>query len=151
MWGYIDVNVNAVKHQAKLLEWKEHIAACRSSGLSVKQWCQENGCSPKTYYHWEREGLGKVREIERTASQPVLTELAVAKPLPEYLAANTSFVPAAVIRFGQVGLELSNAVSAELLSPLKGLIRLNPFASFSKHLYFPSPVLPTTAVRAFFL
>ena len=54
----------------------------------------------------------------------MLTELAVAKPLPEYHAANTSFIPAAVIRFGQVELELSNAVSAELLSQLKGLMRL---------------------------
>ena len=109
------MNVNAVKHQAKLLEWKERVAAYRSSGLSVKQWCQENGCSPKTYYNWEREVLGKVRENERTESLPVLTELAIAKPLPEHHAANTSFVPAAVIRFGQVELELSNAVSAELL------------------------------------
>lgn len=118
------MNVNAVKHQAKLLEWRERVAACRGSGLSVKQWCQENGCSPKTYYNWEREVLGKVREIERTASQPVLAELAVAKPLPEHHAASASFVPAAVIRFGQVELELSNAVSAELLSHLKGLMRL---------------------------
>ena len=76
------------------------------------------------YYHWEREVLGKVREIERTASQPVLAELAVAKPLPEHHAANTSFVPAAVIRFGQVELALSNTVSSELLSHLKGLMQL---------------------------
>ena len=118
------MNVNAVKHQAKLLAWKEKVAVCRSSGLSVKRWCQENGCSPKTSYHWEREVLGKVREIERTESRPVLTELVVAKPQPEHHAANTSFVPAAVIRFGQVELELSNTVSAELLSHLKGLMRL---------------------------
>ena len=118
------MNVNAVKHQAKLLEWKERVATCRSSGLSVKRWCQENGCSPKTYYHWEREVLGKVRELERTESRPVLTELAVAKPLPEYHAADVSFVPAAVIRFGQMELALSNTVSAELLSHLKGLMQL---------------------------
>ena len=54
----------------------------------------------------------------------MLTELVVAKPLPEHHAANTPFVPAAVIRFGQVELELSNTVSAELLSHLKGLMRL---------------------------
>lgn len=118
------MNVNAVKHQAKLLEWKERVAACRSSGLSVKRWCQENGCLSKPYYRWEREILGKVREIERTENQPVLTELAVAKPLPEHHTANTLFVPTAVIRFGQVELELSNTVSAELLSQQKGLVRL---------------------------
>lgn len=28
--------------------------------MSVKHWCRENGCSPKTYYLWEQEILGKV-------------------------------------------------------------------------------------------
>ena len=54
------MDVNAVKHQAKLLEWKDRVADCRSSGMSVKEWCEENGCSPKTYYRWEQEILGKV-------------------------------------------------------------------------------------------
>ena len=43
---------------------------------------------------------------------------------PVAYAANTSFVPAAVIRFGQMELALSNTVSAELLSHLKGLMQL---------------------------
>lgn len=117
------MNVNAVKHQAKLLEWKERVADCRSSGMSVKHWCEENGCSPKTYYRWEQEILGKVRQIAKVESQPVLAELPVAKPAPERSKKRDPFVPAAVIRFGQVELELSNAVSAELMSQLKGLMR----------------------------
>ena len=36
------MNVNAVKHHAKLLEWKDRVADCRSSGMSVKHWCEEN-------------------------------------------------------------------------------------------------------------
>lgn len=40
------MNVNAVKHQAKLLEWKGRVADYRSSGMSVKHWCEENDCSP---------------------------------------------------------------------------------------------------------
>jgi len=36
------MNVNAVKHQAKLVEWKGRVADCRSSGMSVKHWCEEN-------------------------------------------------------------------------------------------------------------
>lgn len=69
------MDVNAVKHQAKLLEWKDRVADCRSSGMSVKEWCEENGCSPKTYYRWEQEILGKVRQIAKAQSQPVLAEL----------------------------------------------------------------------------
>ena len=118
------MDVNAVKHQAKLLEWKDRVADCRSSGMSVKEWCEENGCSPKTYYRWEQEILGKVRQIAKTQSQPVLAELPLAKPVQDCSLKRDVFVPAAVIRIGQMELELSNTVSTELLSQLKGLMRL---------------------------
>ena len=55
------MNVNAVMHQAKLLEWKDRVADCRSSGMSVKHWREEKGCSPKTYYRWGQEILGVVQ------------------------------------------------------------------------------------------
>ena len=123
IWGR-GMNVNAVKHQAKLLEWKDRVADCRSSGMSVRHWCEENGCSPKTYYRWEQEILGKVRQIAKTQSLPVLAELPLTKPVQDCSLKRDVFVPAAVIRIGQMELELSNTVSAELLSHLKGLMRL---------------------------
>ena len=55
------MNVNAVKHQAKLLEWREKVAACRSSGVSVKAWCETQGITTTTYYRWERAVLSKVQ------------------------------------------------------------------------------------------
>ena len=122
IWGR-GMNVNAVKHQAKLLEWKDRVTDCRSSGMSVKEWCKENGCSPKTYYRWEQEILGKVRQIAKAPSQPVLAELPLTKPVQDCSLKRDVFVPAAVIRIGQMELELSNTVSAELLSQLKGLMR----------------------------
>ena len=97
------MDVNEVKHQAKLLEWKEKVADCRSSGVGVKHWCEENGFSPKTYYRWEREILGKARRIAKAQPQPVLAELAVVeRPLQVHPAGNASFIPAARIRFGQI-------------------------------------------------
>ena len=81
-------------------------------------------CSPKTYYRWEQEILGKVRQIAKAQSQPVLAELPMAKPVQDCSLKRDVFVPAAVIRIGQMELELSNTVSAELLSHLKGLMRL---------------------------
>ena len=120
------MNVNAVKHQAKLQEWKGRVADCRSSGMSVKHWCEENDCSPRTYYRWEQEILGRVRQITKAESQPVLAELPVIKALPsqECSKRRNPFVPVLVIRFGQVELELSNAVSSELLSQVKELMHL---------------------------
>lgn len=46
-----------LKHRAKLKEWSEKIQECRSSELSVTQWCRLQGCTTTTYYRWERELL----------------------------------------------------------------------------------------------
>ena len=96
--------------------------------MSVKHWCEENDCSSRTYYRWEQEILGKVRQITKAESQPVLAELPVIKALPsqECSKRRNPFVPVLVIRFGQVELELSNAVSSELLSQVKELIAALP-------------------------
>ena len=67
--------------------------------------------------------MGKVRQIAKTQSLPVLAELPMAKPVQDCSLKRDVFVPTAVIRIGQMELELSNAVSAELLSQLKGLMR----------------------------
>ena len=48
------MDVRAIKHAAKLSEWEERILACRSSGIPVKIWCEENNISIKSYYRWER-------------------------------------------------------------------------------------------------
>ena len=48
------MDVRAIKHAAKLSEWSERIRACRSSGVPVKSWCEENGINIKSYYRWER-------------------------------------------------------------------------------------------------
>ena len=31
-----------MKHAAKLAEWSEKVQACRSSGLTIKDWCEQN-------------------------------------------------------------------------------------------------------------
>ena len=60
------MDVTAVKHQAKLLAWKDRAADGGSGGMDVKRGRAENGCSPKTYDRWEQEILGKVRQIAKT-------------------------------------------------------------------------------------
>ena len=45
------MGVQAIKHAAMLQEWSTKIAECRSSGMSVKDWCAEQGITIKTYYY----------------------------------------------------------------------------------------------------
>lgn len=50
--------ITAVKQEVRLNEWTAQIEAQQASGLTVQQWCAENGINPKTYYY----RLRKVRE-----------------------------------------------------------------------------------------
>ena len=43
-------------------EWSERIVECRSSGKSVRAWCNEQGISVQTYYWWEKRFVEKVTQ-----------------------------------------------------------------------------------------
>lgn len=45
----------AVKQDVRLQEWSAQIEAQQASGLTVQQWCTENGIKPKTYYYHLRK------------------------------------------------------------------------------------------------
>ena len=49
------MSVQELKHGAKLQEWSEKVAECRSRGIGVKAWCAEQGIALKTYYNWEKQ------------------------------------------------------------------------------------------------
>ena len=55
--------VRAVKHMARLSEWKERVINCRNSGKPVQVWCEENQLNRKTYYRWERLVLAEAVRI----------------------------------------------------------------------------------------
>ncbi len=42
--------ISEAKQEIRLREWSEQIERQKSSGMSVEQWCVENGIKPKTYY-----------------------------------------------------------------------------------------------------
>ena len=41
--------------QNKLAQWAQVVSQCRGSGMSVRQWCQENGINISSYYKWQRK------------------------------------------------------------------------------------------------
>ena len=53
------MGVQAIKHEALLQEWTGRFAQCRSSGMTVKAWCEAQGVSIKKYYYWERQVIAK--------------------------------------------------------------------------------------------
>ncbi len=78
-----------LRHEARLMEWRELVAECRSSGETVTAWCREHGISRKTYYRWEKAVLTKAeRQLAALegASSPVFVPAPVYRersgPLP---------------------------------------------------------------------
>lgn len=63
-----------VKNEVQLREWQEQIKAQQSSGLTVQQWCIENGVNIKTYYYH----LRKVRN-QLIESAPSIVPLEIPK------------------------------------------------------------------------
>ena len=63
------VNANQVKHAAGLEAWRQRIVECRASGRSVREWCAAYGCSPSTYYRWEREIFGGLKRPQSALSE----------------------------------------------------------------------------------
>lgn len=56
------MNGRELAHAARILEWKEKVAECRSSGKTIRKWCEEHGIAYKTYNRWEKEVLSKAAE-----------------------------------------------------------------------------------------
>ena len=63
--------------QNRLSEWAQLVSQCRGSGMTVRQWCEENGISLSSYYKWQRKVYAaaqahqEARFVEVTPVQPV--------------------------------------------------------------------------------
>ena len=59
-----------IQNAQKTPIWKQRIIECRSSGLSVKEWCKERGLDFTTYYRWERKILTSIIPAEDVPGLP---------------------------------------------------------------------------------
>ena len=110
------MDATAAKHQAKLAQWRTRVAECRSSGLSVREWCAEQRIGYKTYYRWEREILqiaGKelVSASRKELAVPVFAEL----PTPPKQRGSDVI---ATLRIGSASLDVYSGADAEIVTAL---------------------------------
>ena len=67
-------SLQRANQQQRLVEWSQRVEACRSSGLPVGQWCQENGIAVSTYFFWQRKVFQALKELQEVtfAEVPVM-------------------------------------------------------------------------------
>ena len=95
-------SITTIKQEVRLQEWSAQIKAQQASGLTIREWCAENGIKPNTYYN----RLRRVRE--------------------QYMEDSPSVVPVSVPRSSEniriekndLRISLPADVSAELLTAL---------------------------------
>ena len=109
-----------LKHQARLQEWAAAIQDCRSSGLSVRQWCRQRGITPTTYYRWERELLsiaGSTKALPETPAA-VFAELPVPKQVSRGAAERST-----TLHVDNVSIDIYPQCDPEQLKTLVELLR----------------------------
>ena len=67
-------SLQRANQQQRLVEWSRRVEACRSSGLPVGQWCQENGIAVSTYFSWQRKVFQALKEVQEVtfAEAPIM-------------------------------------------------------------------------------
>ena len=109
-----------LKHHAKLQEWSARMQDCRSSGLSVRAWCRQEGVNVTTYYRWERELLALAEtEPGSSVSAVRFAEL----PAPKQGSRNAA-ERSATLHIGNASLDIYPGCDAEQLRLLVELLRL---------------------------
>lgn len=94
-------------------QWGGMIQACRSSGRTVKAWCDENGINPKSYYYW----LRKLRDAAlEEGTAPKLVQICMEESAP-YPGNSIK------IRISGCELELQEGTSGELIERTLRAIR----------------------------
>ena len=103
--------IMSIKNKVRINEWSEMVKDCRSSGLTVQQWCGANGINIKTYYY----RLRKVREAICEETHDI-----VQFPLNT---SNSAVAASSIkINIGNLNVELPDTISAAtLVSVLEAL------------------------------
>ena len=67
-------SLQRANQQQRLVEWSRRVEACQNSGLSVGQWCQENGIAVSTYFSWQRKVFQALQEVQEVtfAEVPIM-------------------------------------------------------------------------------
>ena len=108
---------NELKHQARTQEWGVAIQECRSSGLSVREWCRQRGVTT-TNYRWEREVLSSIRRKDAAdRSAAVFVELPAPQPLRNVSERTVT------LNLGKGSIDLYQEMSPEMLRTLVEILR----------------------------
>ncbi len=111
------MGIRELKHAAQLREWSIRIAECRSSGMSVREWCEARGIITKTYYYWEKRF---VTEASHQLALPGPAQsVSLIRVNPETMGSGTEAIESGItIHHGESIITLAGGSSVETIADL---------------------------------
>ena len=117
------MNARQKLHQVHLQEWTVRFADQKASGLTVRQWCEQNNFSFHTYNYWKHllkeEVVSQVLPDIVPLSVPAASDsdhsLEIPKPEIRSIRSND---PTVKIQINGISIEIDSSVSEEFLSKL---------------------------------
>ena len=99
---FMGSELQTMNGQNKLALWAERVSACRSSALSVRDWCRENDICEQTYYRWQRKlyGIAKAQQEQPRFAEITPTQI-------------TSSSAAVTVRFAGAEIDIQNGANEE--------------------------------------
>lgn len=113
----VEQSLQVMSKQERLENWTAKIMACRSSGMTVRAWCQENGLSEKTYYYWQRRLFQVLSEQQQAIRQPAFAEIT---PAPN---SRSSGSVAVTVRISGVEADVHNGADAAAVETVLRILK----------------------------
>lgn len=113
-------------HDIRRANWLNIVNLCqeRPANVSVRQWLADNGIKEKAYYYWLRKFRKEAYDQLQVPAVAQSTEVSFAEvsiPVaasPESTPCTLFSSPVAIIKYGDVSIEISNDISDAILSRL---------------------------------
>lgn len=88
----MEQNLQEYNSKQNLFAWSQRISECRNSGMSVREWCKENGIALSTYYNQQRKVFEAAKKAAKDEDHTEFAEIR----LP-----GQSNAPIATLRIGE--------------------------------------------------
>lgn len=119
--------MDMITNEVRLSHWAATIQECNNSGLSKRQWCQENDVNEKQFYYWQRRIRNQIYNKRRHRTDASLfVELPAVKceNPPVNKSENISLPEPLSLKLtkGKLSIELMNLSAKELVDFTKELL-----------------------------
>lgn len=96
--------LRVIKENNNLVEWSRQVEECRSSGLSVRAWCEQNGIAVSTFHYRQQKVWETLQQRNLFVEVPLQTN--------EYCSENI----AATVHIGEVRADIHNGADEATLT-----------------------------------